>query len=66
MGVFHFGNAFEVEVDGTTYVVWDTCPNYDSNGATHLYNIETLRSRTVEQIKDAVIKYYNRTLTSRV
>jgi len=56
MGVFHFGNAFEVEVDGTTYVIWDTCPNYDSNGATHLYNIETLRSRTVQQIKDAFVE----------
>ena len=52
MGVFHFGNAFEVEADGVTFVVWDQCPNYFSNGSTHLFNIDTLRS-SVEDIRKA-------------
>ena len=53
MGIFHFGNAFEVVADGITFIVWDGCPNYYSNGATHLFNIDTLRS-SVEDVQAAV------------
>ena len=78
MGVFHFGNAYEIDAaDGTKFVVWagvktpkseqnlkkyslfhdrgwsDACPNFHSNGATHLFDIRTLRSRTGEEIKQA-------------
>ena len=53
MGCFHFGNAFEVIVDDITYVVWDQCPNFFSNGSTHLFNIDTLRS-SPEEITKAV------------
>ena len=54
MGTFHFGNAFEIEAGDVTFGVWDTCPNYDSNGATHLFNIETLRKRSADEIRSAV------------
>lgn len=54
MGVFHFGNAYEITaIDGTKFVVWDACPNFHSNGATHLFDIRTLRSRTSQEIKAA-------------
>ena len=39
--------------DGITFIVWDGCPNYYSNGATHLFNIDTLRS-SVEDVQSAV------------
>ena len=54
MGVFHFGNAFEVEAKGVTFAVWDMCPNYEAKGATHLFTIETLRMRSSDDIKKAV------------
>ena len=52
MGCFHFGNAFEVEVEGITFIVWDQCPNFLSAGSTHLFNIDTLRS-SVDDITKA-------------
>ena len=52
MGCFHFGNAFEVEVNGITFIVWDQCPNFLSARSTHLFNIDTLRS-SVEDITKA-------------
>ena len=39
--------------DGVTFIVWDGCPNYYSNGATHLFNIDTLRS-SVDDVQAAV------------
>ena len=54
MGAFHFGNAFEIDCDGITWIVWDQCVNFDSKGSTHLFNIDNLRS-TPEYIREAVI-----------
>ena len=62
MGIFHFGNAFEVVADGITFIVWDGCPNYYSNGATHLFNIDTLRS-SVEDVQ-AAVSYFVEILNS--
>ena len=69
MGSFHFGNSYEIEgeiglifriftlffsADGGIFCVWDACPNYKAQGAAHLFNIETLRSRSAADIDEAV------------
>ena len=41
--------------DGGIFCVWDACPNYKAQGSAHLYNIETLRSRSAADIDEAVI-----------
>ena len=52
--LFHFFISSFL-ADGGIFCVWDACPNYKAQGAAHLFNIETLRSRSAADIDEAVI-----------